>query len=46
MTKQIHLKPAGQPEQASLNQCELIAANSSKLLPCTSIADGGDKVSL
>ena len=25
--KQVYLKPAGQPEQASLNQCQLIAQN-------------------
>ena len=39
-------KPAGQPEQPSLNQCQLIAANRPKLVLCASPADGGDKVSL
>ena len=41
---QVDSKPAGQPEQASLNQCQLIAAiyNSPKLVLCASQA----KVSL
>ena len=43
---QVDSKPAGQPEQASLNQCQLIAANRPKLVLCASPADGGDKVSL
>ena len=43
---QVDSKPATQPEQASLNQCQLIAANSPKLVLCASPADGGDKVSL
>ena len=44
--KQVDLKPAGHPEQASLNQCQLIDANSPKLVLCASPADGGDKDSL
>ena len=43
---QVDSKPAGQPEQASLNQCQLIAANSPKSVLCAPPADGGDKVSL
>ena len=43
---QVDSKPAGQPEQASLNQCQLITANSPKLVLCASQADSGDKVSL
>ena len=43
---QVNSEPAGQPEQASLNQCQLIAANRPKLVLCASPADGGDKVSL
>ena len=31
---QVDSKSAGQPEQASLNQCQLIAANSPKLVLC------------
>ena len=43
---QVDSKPAGQPEHASLNQCQLIATNSPKLVLCAPPADGGDKVSL
>ena len=39
-------KPAGQPEQASFNQCQLIAANCSKLMLCACPADDGGQVSL
>ena len=40
---QVDSKPAGQPEHASLNQCQLIAA---KLVLWAPPAGGGDKVSL
>ena len=43
--KQVDLKPAGHPEQAILNQCQLIAAICPKLVLCAPPADGGDKVS-
>ena len=43
---QVDSKPAGQPEHASLNQCQLIAANSPKLMLWAPPAGGGDKVSL
>ena len=47
---QVDSKPAGQPEHASLNQCQLIAANGPKMMPWAvgtpSSAGGGDKVSL
>ena len=39
-------KPAGQPEHASLNQCQLIAANRPKLMFLALPAGCGDKVSL
>ena len=39
-------KPAGQPEHASLHQCQLIAANGPKLMLWAPPAGGGDKVSL
>ena len=42
---QVDSKPAGQPEHASLNQCQLIAANRPKLVLWASPAGGGDKVS-
>ena len=42
---QVDSKPAGQPEHASLNQCQLIAANRLKLVLWAPPADGGDKVS-
>ena len=43
---QVNLKPAGQPEHASLNQCQLIAANRPKIGALGTPADvGGDKVS-
>ena len=41
---QVDLKPAGQPEHASLNQCQLIAANRLKLVLWAPPAGGGDKV--
>ena len=43
---QVDSKPAGQPEHASLNQCQLIAANRPKLMLWAQPAGGGDKVSL
>ena len=43
---QVDSKPAGQPERANLNQCQLIAANCPKLVLCACTANGGDKVSL
>ena len=43
---QMDSKPASQPEQASLNQCQLIAANSPKLLLWACPADYGDQDSL
>ena len=42
---QVDSKPAGQPEHASLNQCQLIAANRPKLVPWAPPASGGDEVS-
>ena len=39
-------KPAGQPEHASLNQCQLINANRPKLVLWAPPAGGGDNVSL
>ena len=42
---QVDSKPAGQPEHASLNQCQLIAANRPKLVLWAPPAGGGDKVS-
>ena len=38
-------KPAGKAEHASLNQCQLIAANRPKLMLWVPPAGGGDKVS-
>ena len=43
---QVDSKPAGQPEHASLNQCQLIAANRPKLVLWAPPAGGGDKVFL
>ena len=43
---QVDSKPAGQPEHASLNQCQLIAANRPKLMLWAPPSGGGDKVSL
>ena len=42
---QVDSKPAGQPEHASLNQCQLIAANRPTLVLWAPPAGGGDKVS-
>ena len=42
---QVDSKPAGQPEHASLNQCQLIAANRQKLVLWAPPTGGGDKVS-
>ena len=42
---QVDSKPAGQPEHASLNQCQFIAANRPKLVVWAPPAGGGDKVS-
>ena len=42
---QVDSKPAGQPEHASHNQCQLIAANRPKLVLWAPPAGGGDKVS-
>ena len=42
---QMDSKPAGQPEHASLNQCQLIAANRPNLVLWAPPAGGGDKVS-
>ena len=42
---QVDSKPASQPEHASLNQCQLIAANRPLWAP-PAAAGGGDKVSL
>ena len=39
-------KPAGQAEHASLNQCQLIAANRPELVLWAPPAGGGDKVYL
>ena len=47
MTKtQVDSKPAGQPEEASLKQCQLTDANSPKLVLWACPADCGDQVSL
>ena len=43
---QVDSKPDGQPEHASLNQCQLIASNRPKLVLWAPPAGGGDKVSL
>ena len=43
---QVDSKPASQPEHASLNQCQLIAANRLQLVLWPPPAGGGDKVSL
>ena len=43
---QVDSKAAGQPERASLNQCQLIATNCPELVLCACPADGVDKVSL
>ena len=43
---QVDSKLAGQPEHASLNQCQLIAANRPELVLWAPPAGGGDKVSL
>ena len=43
---QVDSKPAGQPEHASLNQCQLIAANKPKFVLWSPPAGGGDGVSL
>ena len=43
---QVDSKPAGPPEHASLNQCQLIAAKRPKLVLRASPAGGGNKVSL
>ena len=43
---QVDSKPVGQPEHASLNQCQLIAANRPELVLWAPPAGGGDKVSL
>ena len=43
---QVDSKPAGKPEHASLNQCQLIAANRPKSMLWAPPAGGGDKVSL
>ena len=43
---QVDSKPAGQPEHASLNQCQLIAVNRPKMVLWAPPAGGGDKVSL
>ena len=42
---QVDSKPAGQPEHASLNQCQLIADNRPKLVLWAPAAGGGNKVS-
>ena len=42
---QVDSKPSGQPEHASLNQCQLIAANRPKLVLWAPQAGDGDKVS-
>ena len=39
---QVDSKPAGQSEHASLNQCQLIAANRPKLVLWAPPAGGGD----
>ena len=41
---QVDSKQAGQPEHASLNQCQLIAANRPKFVLWAPPAGGGDKV--
>ena len=43
---QVDSKPAGQPEHASLNQCQLIAANRPESVLWAPPAGGGDKDSL
>ena len=43
---QVDSKPAGQPEHASLNQCQLTAASRQELVLWAPPAGGGDKVSL
>ena len=43
---QVDSKPAGQPEHAGLNQCQLKAANRPKLMLWAPPAGGGNKVSL
>ena len=43
---QLDLKPASQPEHASLNQCQLIAADRPELVLWAPPAGGGDKVFL
>ena len=43
---QVDSKPAGQPEHASLNHSQLIAANRPKLVLWAPPAGGGDKVPL
>ena len=43
---QVDSKPAGQPEHASLKQCQVVAANRPKLMLWAPPAGGGDKVSL
>ena len=43
---QVDSKPAGQPAHASLNQCQLIAANRPKLVLWAPPAGSGDKGSL
>ena len=41
----VDLKPASQPEHASLNQCQLIAANRPKLVLWATPTGGGDTIS-
>ena len=41
---QVDSKPAGQPEHASLNQCQIIAYNRPELVLWAPPAVGGDKV--
>ena len=41
---QVDSKPAGQPEHASLNQCQLIAANRLEMMLWAPPAVGGDKL--
>ena len=43
---QVDSKPAGQPQHASLNQCQLIAANRPNLVLWAPQTGDGDKVSL
>ena len=42
---QVDSKPADQSELASLNQCQLIAANRPKLVLWAPLVGGGDNVS-